>query len=473
MRPRGAPAPRKQSLDGYVEALLERAATLRAPEIFAPDRPETLYHLADRHGVDVVALPTTALSGEELNKLLQYRLAHYLAVGFVEPALARKQGLKQEPGSEVAARDIHVVAGSTADGDILCYMALRAVDPAIRGVHMRSRLRPLFPVEEVHGVGLYDPLPLIADLPAVGVRELGRFVRNQLRPRVDELASRAGVEVCMALVAMLAGPLRTQVKALIGDVEDAVAKRNLDFFDFPTVSIHGTIGYEDPSSYLSGRYAYRAVYPFAGLCADLLRQHERFLLIEKALELPGRRGLLALLALKRSANPPQSTLQPSSGLPALTKAEVPHAHLSPSARKRLRIGGHRLRSVSAFAGLSEAEATVLRTFMTHRKVRSGTHVVRQGERSEALYVLESGRAEARVRSRSGRAELVSQLGSGDYFGEVGLVLGIARTADVVAITELTLLELSQENYERYLSDRADVDAVLAQTAVTRLTKRQG
>lgn len=103
-------------------------------------------------------------------------------------------------------RGVHVVALSQ-EGQILCAAVLRALPVPAETVRMRSRARPLFPVEQVHGEGLYDRLRILPDLPARRVRELGGFVKNHTCDPQAEAAIRAPLEVGVAIFRLLTGPL--------------------------------------------------------------------------------------------------------------------------------------------------------------------------------------------------------------------------------------------------------------------------
>src|SRR5574342_803215 len=68
----------------FVDDLIEEAARSRLPELFAAERRDALYHIPDRQGVSVVALPTSSLTDVQLRTLMRYRLAQYLEVNFVD-----------------------------------------------------------------------------------------------------------------------------------------------------------------------------------------------------------------------------------------------------------------------------------------------------------------------------------------------------------------------------------------------------
>ena len=62
---------------------------------------------------------------------------------------------------------------------------------------------------------------------------------------------------------------------------------------------------------------------------------------------------------------------------------------------------------------------------------------------------------------------MATLGPGSTFGEIALVTGGERTADVVAVTAMTLMRLTSKDYARYLSHLTDVERQLVHTAAIR------
>lgn len=452
----------------YARALIDAAAGITIPELFAGTHSDALYQVADRHGVSVVVLPTPALSEEQLIALMKYRLAQYLAINFVDARMIFEAGIEHEPLSGVSDQDVHVIAGSAATGEVLCYAAIKAAPDAPAGVTLRDRERPLFPVEKVHGWGIFNRLRVLPDLPVNKIRELGRFVKNQRLHTFDELGARGPVEVGVALFRALAGPLRLDIEAIVGDLEEGVAKQNLDFFHVPMVVLHGTVPYEAEASYFFPRYQYCTVYPFGALSADVSRlMLARLDAIERALEQPGKQGLLALFALKRDLASPRSALEPPEGLAPLTDAVVPEQGGPMATRRQMLDLADRLRQTGLFGGLSVSEAAVLGTFMERVEAAPDDVVVRQGDAGDSLYLIESGQVEVQARSRSGEEIAVATLGPGDYFGEVALLTGAPRTADVVAISPVTLLRLTKDAYTRYLSHAAEVERQITHAALSR------
>ena len=63
------------------------------------------------------------------------------------------------------------------------------------------------------------------------------------------------------------------------------------------------------------------------------------------------------------------------------------------------------------------------------------------------------------------------LGPGDWFGEIGLLTGGRRTADVVAATPLRLLRLGGDVFRRHLYPLPDVHGELTRVALLRAAAR--
>src|SRR5262249_52599409 len=173
------------------------------------------------------------------------------------------------------------------------------------------RDRALFPVEQVFGWGVYNRLRLLPDMPVRRVREAGRLAKNQQRDPQDELIVRAPVELLLAWGKLFAGPLMQECDATIGDIEEGVAKKSLDFFHFPLAMVHGVVPYAPEGSFAFFNYQTRTRYPFALLSADIPKQ--RLAAIEQALALPGKEGIMALLALKNERSSARSSLEPPDG----------------------------------------------------------------------------------------------------------------------------------------------------------------
>ena len=103
-----------------------------------------------------------------------------------------------------------------------------------------------------------------------------------------------------------------------------------------------------------------------------------------------------------------------------------------------------------FTQLNTAERA---QFMEGTQIRSapaGSSVIRHGEPGEEAFFVLSGRAIAGTSTSAGDYRSLSIMTAGDFFGEIAALMGVERTADVVAEEETTLLQVPAENLKRLL-----------------------
>ena len=90
-----------------------------------------------------------------------------------------------------------------------------------------------------------------------------------------------------------------------------------------------------------------------------------------------------------------------------------------------------------------------------RCFEDGEIIFDEGDEGIDLYVIQSGRVQI-TRSGTTGPRLVAQMGPGEFFGEMSVVLGEARTARAVAIGPTELLELDGETLEAMCMERPEI-----------------
>ena len=96
-----------------------------------------------------------------------------------------------------------------------------------------------------------------------------------------------------------------------------------------------------------------------------------------------------------------------------------------------------------FAGLDEAELSMLLSHADLLEVAAGDYPIREGDTDECLYVLLSGHV--RITKRAfGVQKTIDTLGPGQCFGEMALVERRGRSATARAVTPCKLLRLDRE-----------------------------
>jgi len=100
--------------------------------------------------------------------------------------------------------------------------------------------------------------------------------------------------------------------------------------------------------------------------------------------------------------------------------------------------------------MTEADGLKLENVGTEIRVPAGALVVKQGEPPRCFYVVVSGRLQVFRETAEGIRTHLTELGPGDYFGEVALVTGQPRTASVAALEDAVLLEIDKAEFDHVL-----------------------
>ena len=128
---------------------------------------------------------------------------------------------------------------------------------------------------------------------------------------------------------------------------------------------------------------------------------------------------------------------------------------------------HALRRVPLFREAPARDLVALWRELDEVRVPAGAVVCRRGEPGDRFYVVQTGSVE--VRLGSGRAGLaLYRLGPGDCFGEMALLTGEPRSADVVAAEDTILWALERADFDRILNESVALLRALNQSLAQRL-----
>lgn len=117
-------------------------------------------------------------------------------------------------------------------------------------------------------------------------------------------------------------------------------------------------------------------------------------------------------------------------------------------RSQLNLALHRSR---LFEGLAEPVLEQIRDELELRLLRGGEALFRQGEASDALYVVITGRLRVVREGRDGAATTLQELRRGESVGEVGIITGEPRAATVVAVRDSLVARLGRAGFDRLLA----------------------
>jgi len=134
-----------------------------------------------------------------------------------------------------------------------------------------------------------------------------------------------------------------------------------------------------------------------------------------------------------------------------------------NAAKQLDPKESRLADVALFARADAPSIHRLATIVDEVTVAPDRVLMKEGDRHQQVYVVESGAVSVEVDGVE-----VAELGPGAIVGELGFFLGEAATATVRAATSVDLMVIPHNQFEQVLSDTPDLLRAITNELARRL-----
>ena len=129
-----------------------------------------------------------------------------------------------------------------------------------------------------------------------------------------------------------------------------------------------------------------------------------------------------------------------------------------------------LRNVPIFADLDDPDLEKIARLGTRQRYKKGNIVVLEQESGAALFVIISGKVKVVRTDEDGREVILSMFGPGEFFGEMALLDGLARSASVVATVRAELLMIHRRDFLELLNEYPSVAIGLLAELAMRLRK---
>lgn len=111
-----------------------------------------------------------------------------------------------------------------------------------------------------------------------------------------------------------------------------------------------------------------------------------------------------------------------------------------------------LLEIPILSALSKEELTALAPLLKEKTFRKNNHIISKDEDSKSLMFLAQGKAKVTISSAEGKEVILAYLRRGEFFGELALLTGEDRSADVVALNDCLVLFLSAEDFKRHAAN---------------------
>lgn len=127
-----------------------------------------------------------------------------------------------------------------------------------------------------------------------------------------------------------------------------------------------------------------------------------------------------------------------------------------------------LNKVPIFAGLNRRHLKRLSKLMVPRSFKEGEAIVQEKDQPAGFFVITSGKVEVVRGGAGGKPQVLATLGPGEFFGEMALFEGQARSATVRALEDTDCLVMTGWDFRAELSTDAEIALAVLETVVRRL-----
>ncbi len=127
-----------------------------------------------------------------------------------------------------------------------------------------------------------------------------------------------------------------------------------------------------------------------------------------------------------------------------------------------------LKAVPLFASFPDDQLRMLTTMVTRRSAPRGTTIMAGGDATDSLYIVLSGRLKVMMSDSEGKEVILTILGPGEFFGEMGLIDDEPRSASVVTIEPCELLSIAKRDFKKCLSENFEMAMEVMRGLVRRL-----
>lgn len=124
-----------------------------------------------------------------------------------------------------------------------------------------------------------------------------------------------------------------------------------------------------------------------------------------------------------------------------------------------------------FAKLDRLLISEIERQLRPREYGPGDYLMRQGELGDGLFLVTTGQVEIQVTDKDGNTHVIAASGSGEILGEMALITEEPRTADVIAIGEVSAKFLPVKAFDELAGEHPVISRVLTQLLGERLGMR--
>jgi len=121
-----------------------------------------------------------------------------------------------------------------------------------------------------------------------------------------------------------------------------------------------------------------------------------------------------------------------------------------------------LREVPLFSEMDENDVAGIRAIMDEMKFKPGQIIIREGEFGGLFYVVTAGTAQVTISNADGEQIVLQEIDAGGFFGELSMLTNEPRSAQVRALSDVTVLALERQEFFDFLNTKphAAIDVLI-------------
>lgn len=129
-----------------------------------------------------------------------------------------------------------------------------------------------------------------------------------------------------------------------------------------------------------------------------------------------------------------------------------------------------LKSVSLFYDLSDKELGYISSRMITKNFETGSLIFMENSEGEKCFFVSEGSVKVTRLSKDGKEVILAMLNKGEFFGEMALLDGESRSANVIALEKTEVLTLNRKDFLSVLEEYPEIAIQLLKEMAHRLRK---
>jgi CRP/FNR family cyclic AMP-dependent transcriptional regulator len=127
-----------------------------------------------------------------------------------------------------------------------------------------------------------------------------------------------------------------------------------------------------------------------------------------------------------------------------------------------------IENVSIFAGMEPSDLALIEQRMVKRNYPRNTIILSEGDNSDSLYVILSGKVKVYLNDENGKEAIINYQEEGEYFGELSLIDDYKRSASIMTTVKTTVAIMSKQAFHQVLLGNPNICIHLLKDMVGRV-----